>query len=67
LTIVNSIATGAGPTSIVVDKSGSFLYTANNGASSVSAFSINSSTGELSLLGTQATGASPNGIVVVAY
>jgi 6-phosphogluconolactonase (cycloisomerase 2 family) len=43
----NNFLAGAGPHSVTVDPSGKFAYTANANSSDVSAYTINTSTGEL--------------------
>ncbi len=43
-------AVGTAPTLLAMDQSGSFLYVANSGSSDISVFSINSSTGALTLV-----------------
>jgi len=54
------LAVGTQPESVAVDPTGRFLYVANTGngtvAGSVTACSINASTGALTLIGTIATG-----------
>jgi len=44
------IATGSGPYSVTVDPTGHFAYVANTGTDTLSAYSINVSTGALTLL-----------------
>ncbi|MCU7810074.1 MAG: beta-propeller fold lactonase family protein, partial [Candidatus Thiodiazotropha sp. (ex Notomyrtea botanica)] len=57
-------ATGDIPSSVIVDPTGRFLYNANLNTDDISAFTINSTTGELTLTGTFAAGDAPNSIVV---
>ena len=40
------------PTSIAIDRSGTVAYIANSGSKNISMYSINSTTGTLSLIGT---------------
>jgi DNA-binding beta-propeller fold protein YncE len=61
-----TIATGTFPLGLTVDPSGKFVYVANDTASEVSMYTINSSTGNLTptTSPTVATGAGPQGIAV---
>jgi 6-phosphogluconolactonase (cycloisomerase 2 family) len=58
--------TGADPLSVAMDSSGKFIYVANNRSNNISAFSVNSTTGALSSIGTYASGSGPNGITTTA-
>lgn len=49
-------ATGTSPTQIVIDTSDSWLFVANEGADSISRFSIDTLDGDLTLLGATASG-----------
>jgi 6-phosphogluconolactonase len=42
-----SVSTGSRPVSVTVDPSGKFVYVANSGADSISAYVINAATGGL--------------------
>lgn len=44
-------AAGTNPSSVAVDKTGSFLYVTNAGNNNVSAYSINAATGGLTSVG----------------
>jgi 6-phosphogluconolactonase len=50
---------GTGPRTIVLDPAGKFAFVPNDGSSDVTAFSINSTTGALTLVGTATAGISP--------
>jgi 6-phosphogluconolactonase (cycloisomerase 2 family) len=58
-------AAGNAPAAVVAEPSGKFLYVANSGGSSISAYSINNSTGVLTpITGTFTTGSSPDSLSV---
>jgi 6-phosphogluconolactonase (cycloisomerase 2 family) len=57
------VATGGGPSEVSVDPQGKFVYTANQ-AGTISIFSIDQSTGAVTLVNTVAAGTTPRGIVV---
>jgi len=61
LTGAGSTPTGSKPTSVAIDPTGRFLYTANGGSNDISGFLVDESTGALSPLGfgPVATGAHP--------
>jgi DNA-binding beta-propeller fold protein YncE len=62
-------ATGAGPSSVVVEPSGKFIYVANNGGTNdISAFSIKSASGKLSPVAGSpfAAGNSPHALSVTS-
>jgi DNA-binding beta-propeller fold protein YncE len=61
-----SYTLGGGPWGIAVDPSGKYLYVALNGDSQVAAFSISSTTGALTLIGTYATASNPSPLVVAS-
>ena len=53
-----NVAAGGNPFSVTVDPTGRFAYVANAGSDDVSAYTINPTTGALTLVGTAAgTGA----------
>lgn len=54
-----AVVAGNSPTSVAVDTSGKFAYVVNRGDNTVSAYSIDADNGDLSLLGTVATGVQP--------
>ena len=58
LTQSGSTGTGQGPTAIAVDPSGKFAYVANLTSNDISAYTINSTTGRLTLVGTGYAGGS---------
>jgi 6-phosphogluconolactonase (cycloisomerase 2 family) len=61
--ITTPIAAGTTPNAIATDPTGRFVYVTNNGANSVSQYSINSSTGALTQITTAiASGTGPYGI-----
>jgi 6-phosphogluconolactonase len=43
-------ATGAGPTGVIVDPTGSYVYVANKGSNTISAFTLSSSSGTLATI-----------------
>jgi 6-phosphogluconolactonase len=51
LTQLSSAPTGNGPTAILAEPSGKYVYVANSGDGSISAYSLNNSTGALSQVG----------------
>lgn len=53
-----------GPTSVAVDPSGKFVYVANQQDNTVSMFTIDSTTGDLTANGTISTGVEPFLVVV---
>jgi 6-phosphogluconolactonase (cycloisomerase 2 family) len=55
---------GSVPSAITVDPSENFVYIADGGAGTVSVFSLNATTGALTLLNTIATGAQPFSLLV---
>jgi len=52
------------PTSIAIDPSGKVAYVANSGSDSVSMYTINAITGDLTFLGSIAAQSSPNSIAI---
>lgn len=58
--------TGADPFSVAMDSSGKFIYVANQSSNNISAFSVNSTTGVISSIGTYASGSGPNGITTTS-
>lgn len=56
--IGSAVATGAAPAAVVADPTGRYVFTADSGANSVSAFKINQSTG-LTANGSVAAGTNP--------
>ena len=50
------------PSSVALDPSGKFVFVTNFNNATVSTFSINSSTGQLTLVGAVSTGTNPSGI-----
>ncbi len=59
-----TIAAEPAPGSMAVDPSGMFAYVANSGASDVSMYSINASTGMLTSVGLTAAGTNPSSVAV---
>jgi len=59
------VQVGNGPLAITVDPAETFVYVANSVDNTVSVLSINSSTGALTLLGTDATGTTPTAVAVL--
>ena len=60
-----TVAAGSGPRSIAVDPTGKFVYVANLGSGSISAYSANATTGALTSLGAPvAAGVNPFSITV---
>ena len=60
-----SIATGTGPIAIVIHPGGGYAYVVNNGANTVSAYSIDAHTGALTAVGSPvATGTAPYSITI---
>jgi DNA-binding beta-propeller fold protein YncE len=64
LTAGTTIAAGQIPYQIVVDPSGRFAYVPNSGNSTVSAYTVNQTTGTLTSVGSIASGASPVSVAV---
>jgi len=60
----SAVTAGGSPTSVAVDPSGKFAYVVNRQDNTVSMFTINPSTGSLTLNGTIATGTQPFRILV---
>jgi len=61
MTLVNSYAVGTDPEAVTIDPAGQFLYVSNGHDGTVSAFTINASTGALSpILGTPFTSTTTN-------
>jgi 6-phosphogluconolactonase len=58
----NNFTAGTTPRSITIDPSGKFVYVANNGSGSVSAYSIVDATGQLTAVGTYFTESYPYAI-----
>jgi 6-phosphogluconolactonase (cycloisomerase 2 family) len=58
--------TGSDPISVAMDSSGKFVYVANLSSYNISAFSMNSTTGALSSVGTYASGNYPNSITITS-
>ncbi len=58
--------TGSGPVSVAVSASGNYVYAANQFSNTVSAFSVNSTSGMLTPLGTSpySVGTSPSGLAI---
>ena len=58
-----------GPIDLAVDPSGKFLYVANNGASTVTAFNANITAANVNsaIISFVGTGAAPESIVVVGH
>jgi 6-phosphogluconolactonase (cycloisomerase 2 family) len=68
LILIKGVAMGAGvlPRSIAIEPSGRFAYVANAISGTVSLFSVDSTNGNLTALGSVPAGASPNAITVDA-
>lgn len=64
-----TVSDSTGPVDLVVDPSGKFLYVANNGSSTVSAFNANITATNFAtaFISTIATGSGPESIVVVGH
>jgi len=60
---IGTIATGISPDSVTANPNGQFIYAANTGSTTVSAFSV-TGTGALALVGTFAAGAEPDSISI---
>ncbi len=58
-TAQSAVVAGNSPTSVAVDKSGKFAYVVNRQDNTVGEYSIDAASGDLSLLGTVATGVQP--------
>jgi 6-phosphogluconolactonase (cycloisomerase 2 family) len=56
-------APGAGPATVTVDRSGNFLFVAEEGSNSVTSYRVNRSSGALTLIGTVSTANGPNAII----
>jgi fibronectin-binding autotransporter adhesin len=61
-TVVQTVATGAGPFGIAVSPDGTRVYAANNDGNSVSVFSADSGTGQLTALATITVGNQPRSV-----
>jgi fibronectin-binding autotransporter adhesin len=61
-TVVQTVATGAGPLGIAVSPDGTRVYAANNDGNTVSVFSADSGTGQLTALATITVGNSPRAV-----
>jgi len=55
-------APGAGPASVTVDRSGNFLFVAEQGSNDVTSYRINRSSGALTFIGTVLAATTPNAI-----
>jgi 6-phosphogluconolactonase len=62
--ILNANATGTGPREMAVHPGGKYLYVANYGEASISGYSIDGSTGNLTAIDSFATPTSPNFIAI---
>ena len=62
LTSVGAVATGTYPNGLSCDPTGRFLFVANNGGSTIQAYTINQSTGALTSVGAVAAGTSPSDV-----
>jgi 6-phosphogluconolactonase (cycloisomerase 2 family) len=64
-----TVPASIGPIDLAVDPSGKFLYVANNGASTVTAFNANINAGNVNsaIISFVATGSGPESIVVVGH
>ena len=60
-----TFGTGTAPVAAVVDPTGSFLYVANSGSSSISQFKIDATTGALTALTTPTVGVGTNPVFMV--
>jgi YVTN family beta-propeller protein len=58
------VAAGTSPISVAVDPSGRFVYAANSNSFSVSAYTINASTGALTSIAGTTTGMSPRSVII---
>ena len=56
-------APGAGPATLTVDRSGNFLFVAEDGSNSVTSYRINRSSGTLTLIGTVTTANGPDAVI----
>lgn len=63
--ISGAFSTGASPYSITTDPSGRFVYVVNRSDNTVSAYSMNSTTGSLTSISTYSTGANPQSIITL--
>jgi 6-phosphogluconolactonase len=61
---MGTIAAGTDPVSAALDPSGRFVYVTNSGSNDVSMYTIDATTGSLTLIGTIAAELSPTSIAI---
>src|SRR5262249_11835353 len=64
LTPAGSVAAGTLPVAVIVEPSGRFAYVANQGSGDISEYSINQSSGALTLISTATSGTTQFAITV---